>query len=108
MQPTSSPRNETTASVRSCRPIRSTASSAGDDAERAVEAAALRDRVEVGARPELRQLGPGPAQPPEQVAGRVALDLQAGFLEPAGRELVRQVLAGRARGAVRPGPPPIA
>ena len=77
---------------------------AGDHSERAVVAAALWDRVEMRARPDLGQLGLVAGQPAEQVAVRIDLDLEAGLPQPAGGELVRRVLLPRVADAVRPRP----
>ena len=62
-----------------------------DDAERAVEAAAAGNGVEVRAGPDL----PIPAgHAPDQVSGGVDLDLEPGLAEPAGGELVRSSSSG--------------
>ena len=67
----------------------------GEDAEHAVEAAAVRNRVEMRARPDARV-----AAPAEQVAGLVDLDLEPGLAHPAGGERVRRVLGRRVAGPV--------
>jgi hypothetical protein len=46
----------------------------------------------VGAGPDLGQVGTGAAQPPDEVAGRIDLDLQPGLGHPTRREPVRLVL----------------
>jgi hypothetical protein len=68
------------------------------DAERAVEPAALGDRVEVRAEQDGRL-----ARPPEEVAGFVDLDREAGLGHPGGGEVVRALFALGAADAVRPG-----
>jgi hypothetical protein len=75
-----------------------------DDAERAVEAAAVRHRVEVRAGPDFGQLGPAPTQPPEEIPCRVDLDLEPGLAHPAGYEFVRLVLLARPAETVRARP----
>ena len=68
----------------------------GDDPERTVEAAAVRDRVEVRARPDLCG-----APAAEGVARAVDLDLEPGLHEPARDEPVGRVLLRRAADAGR-------
>src|SRR5262249_14946703 len=68
----------------------------GDDAERPVEATAVRDRVEVRAKPERRV-----AAPADRVARAVDLDVEPGLAQPACEELVRGVLLGRVADARR-------
>ena len=71
-----------------------------DDAERAVVLAARGDGVQVRARPDLGQLGPLAAKPPDDVPDRVPLDLEPGLLHPAGGELARPLLLRRPADAV--------
>ena len=61
-----------------------------DNTERAVEASAVRHRVEMGATPD-----PSGAAVAEQIAGLVRRDAEAGLLHPARGELVSGVLLGR-------------
>src|SRR5207237_1627818 len=65
------------------------------DAERAVEPAALRDRVEVRAEQDGRV-----ARPPEEVPGLVDLDREPGLRHPLCGEIVRALLALGAADAV--------
>src|SRR5581483_1410369 len=65
-----------------------------DDAERTVEAAAVRDGVEVRADPQAAV-----AAAPEEVPGGVRLDLEPRLCEPPRGERVRGVLLGRVAGA---------
>src|SRR5205085_11812168 len=58
------------------------------DAQGSVEPAAPRDRVEVRA-----EQDEGLARPPEEVAGSVDLDREAGLFHPPGGEIVRALLA---------------
>ena len=71
-------------------------------AEGPVEAPALRHRVEVRARPDLRQLRRPAAQPPDHVPPLVHLDLEAGLLEPPDGERTGLVLSRRPADPVRP------
>jgi hypothetical protein len=87
------------AAWRPCRPETLRGVEPGEDAERAVEATSLGDGVEMGADPEL---GLGVLLAPEaaeEVAPCVRLDLELGFRQPAGNDVVR-LLLGRAQ----PGP----
>jgi hypothetical protein len=65
----------------------------GDDSERPVELSALRDRVQVRARPDFRCAGCDLGSP-EQVPGGIDLDLEPRLLQPAAREVVGLVLLG--------------
>src|SRR5205823_10435266 len=75
-----------------------------DHAQRAVEPATPGNRVEVRARPDVRQLGPAPTQPAEEIPSRVGGHLEPGLPHPAGDELVRLVLLGAPTEPVRAGP----
>ena len=68
----------------------------GDDAERAVEFAAVGNRVEVRPAPHVRLL-----RAADQVAGRVDLDLQSRIAHPAGGEIVCVILVRRPADTVR-------
>ena len=67
------------------------------DAECSVEAASLRNGVEVRAGPHLRSA----SAPPDEVSVTVDLDGESRLLEPAGREPVRLVLGSREMRPVR-------
>jgi hypothetical protein len=64
-----------------------------EHAEHAVEAAAVRDGVEVRSGPELPRAGVLARTPRDQVAVGIDLDVEAGLLAPARDELVRAILA---------------
>src|SRR5919201_863340 len=70
-----------------------------DDAERPVELAAVRDGVEMRARPDVR--GDAAA---DQIPRGIDLDLEAGLLHPLGGEIVGALLALGAAHTVRAGP----
>jgi hypothetical protein len=68
----------------------------GDDAERAVVLAAVRDGVEVRTGPHVRH-----RSATDQIAGGVYFDREAGLFNPAGCELVRAILLATAADASR-------
>src|SRR5205823_14863700 len=72
-----------------------------DHSERPVEPAAVGNRVQMRARPDLRQLWPPPPQPPEEVLCLVSRHLEPGLAHPAGHELVRLVLLEIGRASCR-------
>src|SRR5207244_1840274 len=67
-----------------------------DDAEGAVELAAVRHGVEMRAGPDMCI-----ARAADQVSRRIDVDLEPGRLHPAGRELVRAILLCTAADAIR-------
>jgi hypothetical protein len=71
------------------------------DAESAVEAAAVRRCVQVRAAPDLRKLRLPPWQAPEEVAAGVASDVETRRAHPAADELVRALLARSQARSVR-------
>ena len=76
-----------------------------EHAERAVEAPAVRRGVQMRPAPDLRQLGLASPQAPDEIAARVARDVEPCLAHPAGHELVGALLAGseaRPVGARRP------
>ena len=77
---------------------------AGEHAEDAVEAAAVRHRVEMRAGPDLARTGLVALETSEQVPVRVDLDGEPRLFDPAGDEVVRALLAVAAAGTIRAGP----
>ena len=74
-----------------------------EHAEDAVEATAVRHRVEVRADPDLAGAGVRAREPPDQVLVRVDLDGEPGLAEPARDEVVRFLLARAPADAIRAG-----